>query len=244
MKKSTSIPTRAAIPLAVCLLMLAAMGVARAADKSRLSGHWNFNTAESDDADRKVHEAQINNTRTVDDGNGGASNPTAGTGYPGGGGVGGGIGYPTIGGMGGRGGMGGIGGGGMGRGGRQGTRGPEVTDEEWERLAENPKYLVIDQTGRQVVVSTDADTSQTFYPDGKKHEDRDSGGRKITTKTDWEGDVLIAETRVSRAQKITQSFRLSSDGRQLYVTSEFEDTSLKGPVSIRRVYDLGKTPAQ
>jgi hypothetical protein len=141
---------------------------------------------------------------------------------------------------GGMGGRGGIGGGGMGRGTRQATRGPEVTGEEWDRLAENPKYLHIEQHSDQIAVTNDSDQGQTFYPDGKKHDDKDPSGKKITTKADWEGDSLIAETKLSRSQKITESFRVSSDGKQLYVVTRFEDTSLKGPVSIRRVYDLGK----
>jgi hypothetical protein len=217
--------------------------VASAGDKVQLTGHWNYNQSQSDDADQKVHEAQVNNEHSVNDAQGGGANPTAGTGYPGGGG---GV-YSPIGGMGGRGGMGGMGGmgggGGMGRGTRQGTRSPEVTSEEWDRLAANPKYLHIDQHSDQIVVTNDSDQAQTFYPDGKKHDDKDESGRKITTKADWEGDVFTAETKLSRSQKITETYRVSEDGKQLYVTTRFEDTSLKGPVSIRRVYDLGKARA-
>jgi hypothetical protein len=155
-------------------------------------------------------------------------------------------GYPSIGGMGGRGGMGGMGGmgGGMGRGGsRQGTRGPEVTTEEWDRLAANPKYLHIDQHSDQIAVSNDTDAGQTFYADGKKHDDKDSDGKKITTKGEWDEDTFVAETKLSRSQKITESYRLSSDGKQLYVVTRFEDNSLNGPVTIRRVYDATKAPA-
>jgi hypothetical protein len=133
--------------------------------------------------------------------------------------------------------------GGMGRGTRQGTRGPEVTSEEWDRLAANPKYLHIDQRSDQIEVSNDTDQGQTFYPDGKKHDDKDVDGKKITTRSSWEGDAFVAETKLSRSQKITETYRLSSDGKQLYVTTRFEDTSLKGPVTIRRVYDAGKAQA-
>ena len=240
MAKILSFAAKAAGPMVACFLMASLAGVARAADKPQLSGHWNYNAGQSDDADQKVHEAQVNNEHGMSDGQGGSANPTAGTGYPGGGG-GGGI-YPTIGGMGGRGGMGGMGGGGIGRS-RQGTRGAEVPSEEWDRLAANPKYLHIDQHSDQVVVSNDSDQGQTFYPDGKKHDDKDVDGKKITTKANWEGDSFVAETRLSRSQKLTDTYRLSDDGKHLYVTSRFEDTSLNGPVSIRRVYDLGKGQA-
>jgi hypothetical protein len=234
MAKNFSFTAKAAVPVAALILAASLAGVARAGGKQQLSGHWIFNASQSDDADQKVHEAQVNNEHGINDGHGGSADPTAGTTYPGGGG-GGGI-YPTIGGLGGR---GGVGGGGMGHG-RQGTRGPEVTSEEWDRLAANPKYLQIDQHSDQFVVSNDSDVSQTFYPDGKKHDDKDIDGKKITTKAGWEGDDLVAETRLSRSQKFTDTYRLSDDGKQLYVTTRFEDNSLEGPVTIRRVYDRGK----
>ncbi len=127
--------------------------------------------------------------------------------------------------------------------GRQGTRSPEVTSEEWDRLAANPKYLQINQHSDQFVVSNDSDVSETFYPDGKKHDDKDVDGKKITTKAGWEDAAFVAETRMSHSQKITDTYRLSDDGKQLYVTTRFEDSSLNGPVTIRRVYDLGKPRA-
>ena len=244
MARIFSFTAKAAIPAVACFLTASLVGVARAGDKVHLTGRWNYNASQSDDADQKVHEAQVNNERGVNDAAGGGADPTAGTGYPGGGGYPG-VGGPTIGGMGGRGGMGGMGGpGGMGRGTRQGTRGPEVSSEEWDRLAANPKYLDIDQRSDQIVISSDSEQGQTFYPDGKKHDDKDVDGKKITTKANWEGDALVAETKLSHSQKIAETYRLSSDGKQLYVTTRFEDSSLNGPVIIRRVYDAGKTQAQ
>jgi hypothetical protein len=241
MAKILGFTAKATFPVAACFLAASLMGVARAGDKAQLTGHWNFNQDQSDDAEQKVHEAQLNNQNRQNNGNGGGY-PGGGGGYPGGGG-----GYPGggggIGGRGGMGGMGGIGGGGMGRGGRQGTanRGPAVSSEEWDRLADNPKYLRIDHRSDQVVVLTDSDQAQTFYPDGKKHDEKDSSGKKFTTKANWEGDSFIAETKLSHSQKLTQTFRVSQDGKQLYVVTRFEDSSLAGPVSIRRVYDLGKS---
>ncbi len=176
MTKLFSFTAKAALSVAVCLVAASLGGVAQAKDKDKaqITGYWNYNAGKSDDADRKVHEAEINNESGVDDARGGGANPTAGTADPGGG-IGGGVGggYPTIGGMGG-GRMGGMGGG-MGRPSRQGTRGPEVSSEEWDRLAVNPKYLQIDQHSDQLVVNTDADEPQTFYPDGKKHEEENRG---------------------------------------------------------------------
>jgi hypothetical protein len=243
MAKTSSFMAKAAYGFAASFLAASLAGGARAGDKPQLSGYWKYNASQSDDADRKVHEAQVNNERPLSDGAGGAADPTAGTSYPGGGG-GGGI-YPSGGGMGGRGGMGGMGGmgGGMGHG-RQGTRSPEVSSEDWDQLAANPKYLHIDQRSDQVEVSNDSDQGRTFYTDGKKHDDKDSDGKKISTKGNWEADNFVAESKMNRSHKITDTYRLSSDGKQLFVTTRFEDSALNAPVMIRRVYDVSKAPAQ
>jgi hypothetical protein len=113
-----------------------------------------------------------------------------------------------------------------------------VSSEDWDRLAETPNFLRIDQQSNQVVVTDASDRAQTFYPDGKKHDDKDVNGKKVSTKTEWKGDMLVAETKISHYSKLSQSFRLSDDGKQLYVTSQLENSALQAPVSVRRVYDL------
>ncbi len=133
----------------------------------------------------------------------------------------------------------------MGRGGRQANRGGDaVSSEQWDRLAENPKYLRIDQRSDQVVVTDDSDHARTFYPDGKKHDDKDADGRKFSTKAAWEGGAFVAETKLPHSDRLTETYRVSDDGKQLYVITRFEASSLAGPVSIRRVYDLTKASAQ
>jgi hypothetical protein len=226
MAKVFSFTAKAAVPIAACFLAALLVVVARAQDKAQLTGHWNFNQDQSDDAQQKVHDAQQNGQRSG--------------GYPGGGG-----GYPG-GGMG-RGGMGGMGGmgGGMGRG-RRGMGNPSGTasSQEWDRLAQNPKFLRIDQRSDQFVVIDDYDHAQTFYPDGKKHNDKDADGNKISTKASWESGAFIAETKMPHSEKLTQTFRMSEDGKQLHVITRFVASSGNVSVSIRRVYDMGKAPAQ
>jgi hypothetical protein len=250
-KKSYS---NAAIALAACCTMVAMMGVSKAADKQLFTGTWHFNQEQSDDSQQKVHDAQDSSTRRSNSGGGGGGNYPGGGGYPGGGnpgggypgggypggGMGGGIGRGGMGGPGG-GGMGGPGGGGMGR--RGGGQGSGVSSQTWDQLAADPKSLKIDQRDDQFVVIDDSEHSRTFYPDGKKHDDKDENGKKISTKSEWSGDTLTAETKLSRSGKLTETFRRSDDGKQMYVVTRFEDSSLAGPVSIRRVYDLSNATA-
>jgi hypothetical protein len=224
-----------------CFLALWLAASARGDDKAQISGHWDFNQDQSDDAQQKVQDAQQNSRVQASNPSGGGYPGSGGGTYPGGGGV-----YYPGAGRGGMGGMGGMGmpGGGMGRGGRQSNRGDSVSSDEWDRLAANPKYLRIEQHDDQVVVGDDSDHTQTFYTDGKKHDDKDADGKKITTKSSWEGGAFVAETRLPHSDKLTQTFRVSEDGKQLFVTTRFDASSLAGPVSIRRVYDMQKAHTQ
>ena len=130
----------------------------------------------------------------------------------------------------------------MGRRGGGGGQGNGVSSQTWNLLSTDPKYLRIDQRSDQFVVIDDTEHSRTFYPDGKKHDDKDENGKKISTKTDWSGDTLIAETKLGHS-KLTETFRRNEDGKQLIVVSRLEDPSLSGPVSIRRVYNVSNQAA-
>ena len=118
-----------------------------------------------------------------------------------------------------------------------GNAGSGVSGQEWAQLATNPKYFNITQHDDQIII-TDSEHTRILYPDGKKHKATDEGGQKISTKTEWQGNDLVAETR-TWSGKLTETFRVSSDGKQLTVVSRFENSSLATPLSIQRVYDLG-----
>jgi hypothetical protein len=73
-----------------------------------------------------------------------------------------------------------------------------VSSEDWDRLAENPRFLRVDQGSDQVLVTDDSDRAQTFHPDGKKHDEKDANGKKVSTKTEWQGAALVAETSLPK----------------------------------------------
>jgi len=242
MQKMWAILPKGLVLAAAALAAISMPGVAGAGDNQpKLSGRWQFNKDQSDDAQQKISDAQHSERTTATNGGGyPGGGGGGGGGYPGGGGgwPGGGGGYP--GGGGGWPGGGGMGRGGMGRRGGPGNRaGSTVSAEAWDRLGQDPKLLEVDQKPDQMVVTDDSGHAQTLYLDGKKHDDKDDNGKKVsTTKTEWQGDTLEAETKLDHGTRLTQSFRLSDDGRQLTVVSRLENSSLQGPVTIRRVYDL------
>ena len=238
MRKTNNLALFCLISAAAILLAISLPRVARAGDRQpKLSGRWQFNKDQSDDAQQKITDAQ-SNQRTSTNSGGGYPGGGTGGGYPGGGGGypgGGGVGFPGGGGMG----RGGMGRGGMGRGGQQANRGSTVNAEDWDRLGQTPKLLEIDQKSGQLVVTDDSAHAQTYYLDGKKHDDKDDNGKKISsTKTELQGNTVVAETKLDHGTKLTESFRLSDDGKELTVVSRLENSSLQGPVTIRRVYNL------
>jgi hypothetical protein len=242
MKRSICFSRFAAIMLLGCGLIVLG-GAAYAADKAQLSGTWNYNADQSDNAQLKVQQAQ-QTSQSAGSNTPGARYPGGGGGYPGSGGNPGGMGYPSGGGY--PGGTGYPGGGGYPSGGSGNGSGPRgmqtpgsVSPQQWSQLAANPKYLAITQQENQIVISDDSHTL-TLDPDGKKHSGKDEDGNKTSIRTQWQGDELVTETRMGSG-KLTNTYQRSSDGKQLIVTSRFEDFSLAGNLSIRRVYDLANT---
>jgi hypothetical protein len=236
---------RVTVPLAVCCLLAALPPLGRGQDKSQLAGQWNLNQDQSDDARAKIRAAQgqrpERRRRSSDDYPGG--NYPSGGGYPGGGYPGGGYpggGYPS----GGIGGPLGRHGGGYPGGGHRGGMGAQnrgLSGEEWERLSAQPKVLRIESQGKQFVISDDSGLVQTLYPDGKKHTEKDVNGNKTATKTQWQGSQLVVESKVGHSGKLTESYRISPDGKQLFVISRLEDPALTQPLSLQRVYDRAGT---
>jgi len=208
-----------AIPFMAFLLAASLGEVSQATDQVQLAGHWNFNQGQSDNAAMRVRQAKRHIREAQENG---LLVPLPGGASP-----------VSTGGLGGNGGIGGI-----------DTRNhagfPTFSDNEWERLAEDPKFLQISQRPDQIMVATDSRQAQFFYPDGIKHVERDENGKKVAIKANWEGEAFVVETRVSHSKKITQTFQITRDRKRLYVTTRIEISSLNEPVTIRRAYDLAE----
>ncbi len=213
--------------ISVCFLAAPAVPSAHAQGVPQLAGHWTFNATQSDNVDEKIEKAKENSWNWLNNSSGGPYVGAEHGGIPGGDGPGG---------------MGGLAN--ISSGGQSANRGPAIGREDWGKLAANPKSLLIDQLPDRMVLTDDAQHAETFYSDGKKREEKDANGKKFSVKGLWEGGAFIVDTRLPHAEKITQTFRLSEDGKQLVVTTRFDASSLHPPLDIRRVYDLTKTPGQ
>jgi hypothetical protein len=181
-----------------------------------LAGAWTRNTDLSDAPMGRGQEGQ-DSGRGRARGNGGG-----GGGRPRGGGFGG----------------GGFGRGGMGRGGDGAGRG---NPDEMMRMRDamrdvtNPSdHLIVTQT-ESMVVLTGADGRTTrLSPDGKKIKDDNT---RIERKTKWDGGKLVSEINGLGPGKMTQTFSVDPESRQLRITLVMEGGRSNQPRTITHVYD-------
>jgi len=125
----------------------------------------------------------------------------------------------------------------MGRSGRPTPMNPDDMARMRDAMRDitNPSdHLVITQT-ESMVVLTGADGRTTrLSPDGKKIKDENTN---IERKTKWDGGKLVSEITGLGRGKMTQTFAVDPDARQLRVTVVMEGGRSDKPRTITQVYD-------
>jgi hypothetical protein len=181
--------------------------------RTTILGAWKFNTGDSDDPSKRRQDS-------------GGSN----------GGRGGGMG-------GGRGGVGGGWPGGGGYGGRRGGGGGGESDEERQKMHElftPPRAVTLSMTGAEVDLVDDQSRKRAFMTDGRKlQKSKEENYQEIAAK--WDGTRLVTDEKNPSGGKMSRTFELSYDGRQLYETLHMTTGRSNTPLVIRYVYDI---PAQ
>jgi len=177
--------------------------------RQSIVGAWQLNRDESDDPRR--------HTRDQEDSNGGYGGRRPG-----------GIGWPG-------------GGGGSGPyGGRRGGMGGGESDEErakMHQLLSPPANITFSMTGAEVDLKDDHDRKRAFMTDGRKlQKPKDDNYQEIAAK--WDGNRLVTDEKSPRGGKMSRSFELSPDGRQLYETLNLKMGRNNTETSFRFVYDI------
>jgi len=136
------------------------------------------------------------------------------------------------------------GGGYRGRRGRGGYgRGGGESDEERQKMRElfsPPATMTLSMTGAEVDLVDDRDRKRAFMTDGRKlQKSKDPNYQEIAAKFD--GNRLVTEEKNPRGDKMSRTFELAEDGRQLYETLHMTTGRNNTPLALRYVYDL---PAQ
>ena len=139
-------------------------------------------------------------------------------------------------GRGGRGmGRGGFGGGGMGRGGR-GADPQEMarTRDAMHDLFEPADHLTIVETESMVILTSSDGRTTRLSPDGKKIKDENTNAER---RTRWDAGKLVSEISGLGPGKITQTFRVDQDTRQLRIVLLLEGGRDSQPRTITHLYD-------
>ena len=141
------------------------------------------------------------------------------------------------------------GGGGGGRGGRGGERGsraefnrtPKQPDspavrQEMDRVIEAPRFLIVVQRERNLILTDDQGRVTTLEPDGTKVVEQQAGG-SVERTTRWDGGALVTTTKLSNGAKVTQTYTKVFDGLQLVIITRIEGGKFSSPIEFKRVYD-------
>jgi len=131
-------------------------------------------------------------------------------------------------------------GGGMGRGGG-GAAAPPMDPDAVARMRDAmrditnpPDHLIITQSGSMVVLTAADGRTTRLSADGKKIKDDNT---KIERKTKWDGGKLVSEISGLGPGKMTQTFAVDPEGKQLRMSVVMEGGS-SGPRTITQIYDI------
>lgn len=93
-------------------------------------------------------------------------------------------------------------------------------------------------TGAEVDLQDDHDRKRAFMTDGRKlKKSKDLNYQEIAAK--WDGSRLVTDEKSPRGGKMSRSFELSPDGRQLYENLHIEGSGRSSPsLDVHYVYDL------
>ena len=198
--------------------------------RTSLEGAWKLNRDESDDPRTKTQDS-----RGTNGGNGGGypGGGYPGGGYPGGGGryPGGGYpggGYPGGGYPGGRGGP---------RGGPDDGGGNTGNDEKIQELIRPSGALTIALKSAEVDVTDDQYHKLVLFTDGRQLQNSaNSNYQEIAAH--WNGSQLVSDEKSPQGGKMSRTFELSRDGKQVYETMSINRSKSKSPLVVRYVYDI------
>src|SRR5467141_1124204 len=127
-----------------------------------------------------------------------------------------------------------------GHGGYGGRRGGVESDEERQKMRDlftPAKAITFSMTGAEVDLVDDRGRKRAFMTDGRKlQKSKDENYREIAAKFD--GNRLITDEKNPRGGKMSRTFELSNDGRQLYETLHMTTGRNNSPLAIRFVYDI------
>jgi hypothetical protein len=186
---------------------------AQVAARTSILGTWKLNRDESDDARKKMQDARDAERSRSGGGRGGVR-----------------MGIP------------GMGGGPYG-GRRSGNENENEGDREKMQGLLNPAgSVVIAQKEAEVDLTEDQSRRTILYTDGRKvQKSRDAEHREVAAH--WDGKRLVTDEKSPRGGKMSRTYELSYDGRQMYETLKVEMGRSGTQANIRYVYEQASETA-
>jgi hypothetical protein len=134
---------------------------------------------------------------------------------------------------------GGMGRGGFGRGMGRGGRGSDPQDmarmrDAMRDLLEPADRLTIVETESMVIVTSSDGRTTRLSPDGKKIKDESTN---VERRTRWDAGKLVSEVGGLGPGRITQTFGVDPDARQLRIVTVIEGGRESQPRTVTHVYD-------
>jgi len=115
---------------------------------------------------------------------------------------------------------------------------PKVRDKIWPAQSLN-----FDLKAAEIDLTDEHFHKLIFYTDGRQLQaPQDERYEEIAAR--WEGNRLVSDQKTSKGEKITRTFELAQDGRQLYETLRMENNKSKILLDLRYVYDIKPPEAQ
>jgi len=131
-----------------------------------------------------------------------------------------------------------------GHGGYGGRRGENEDDRQRaQELFRPPNSLTLARKDAEVDLTDDQNRKRAFFTDGRKLQkpnSKDDSYQEIAAH--WDGSRLVSDEKTSRGEKMSRTFELSYDGKQLYETLHMTSGRSNTPLVIRFVYDPAPPP--
>lgn len=125
--------------------------------------------------------------------------------------------------------------------GRRPQTGGEVR-ERFQRgfalLLQNSVAFRIEEGDSTLTITGAEGIERVIHPDGKERNRRIEGLGNVRVKARWKGEKLVVERTLETGVKITETFELVQEGRQLSITLEL--SGARQGFEFRRIYDPGQ----
>ena len=114
--------------------------------------------------------------------------------------------------------------------------GGSETTEEMRQLIRPDLSQTLELRDAEVDVTNDQSNKLVCYTDGRKiQKSKDDSLKQVSAR--WDGSLLVTDEKGPKGRKMSRTFELSADGRQIFETWHIENGRSGSTIVIRYVFD-------